>query len=208
MSEEKPTFKITDRRLFNNDGTPRDDAERPEPTAIETPAGAGEVIEASYMPYQSTLIETDITASEGAERPRPTASTRTSAQGSARASAATMEQEATPHPQSEIPGGAGDPTPFVNLVMFIAQPAAAALGMTEHPEMSAGDVDLPLAKHCIDLLAVLRQKTQGSLSAQEQQIMEGVVAELRMQYVSFAGVRPASAASPRGFTGGDITGGR
>lgn len=24
MSEEKPTFKITDRRLFNPDGTPRD----------------------------------------------------------------------------------------------------------------------------------------------------------------------------------------
>ena len=119
-----------------------------------------------------------------------------------------MEHEATPRTQGEKPGETGDPTPFVNLVMFIAQPAAAALGMTEHPEMSAGDVDLPLAKHCIDLLAVLRQKTQGGLSAQEQQILEGVIAELRMQYVSFTGTRPASAASPRGFTGGDITGGR
>ena len=178
MSEEKPTFKITDRRLFNQDGSPRDDVERQEPAAIETPTIAG----------------------TGA----PTAAGPTKASSSASARAA----EATPRAQGEKPGETGDPTPFVNLVMFIAQPAAAALGMTEHPEMSAGDVDLPLAKHCIDLLAVLRQKTQGGLSAQEQQILEGVIAELRMQYVSFAGARPASAASSRGFTGGDITGGR
>ena len=208
MSEEKPNFKVTDRRLFNYDGTPREDAERPEPAAIETPASADEVVEASYTPYQSTLLNTDTNASEVAGASGPSASTKASREGSARRSASTPEQEATPRTQGEMPGGAGDPTPFVNLVMFIAQPAAAALGMTEHPEMSAGDVDLPLAKHCIDLLGVLRQKTQGSLSAQEQQILEGVIAELRMQYVSFAGARPASAASPGGFTGGDITGGR
>ncbi|PYS93011.1 MAG: DUF1844 domain-containing protein [Acidobacteria bacterium] len=90
--------------------------------------------------------------------------------------------------------------------MFIASPAAAALGMTEHPGLPAGEVDLPLAKHCIDLLATIEQKTRGNLSAQEQQIIEGLLAELRMQYVSLVGTRPQT--RPRGFTGGDITGGR
>ena len=57
-----------------------------------------------------------------------------------------------------------------------------------------------------DLLATVEQKTRDNLSAQEQQILEGLLAELRMQYVSLAGTRPAQ--KPRGFTGGDITGGR
>lgn len=190
MSEEKPTFKITDRRLFNNDGSPREDSERQEPSTTATP----------------------ILTSETAGAPASAKSTQASSPASARASAQSTEpstdSEATPRTPGENTAEMGDPNPFVNLVMFIAQPAAAALGMTEHPGMNAGDVDLPLGKHCIDLLAVLRQKTQGSLSAQEQQILEGVIAELRMQYVSFAGARPASAASPSGFSGSDITGGR
>ncbi len=90
--------------------------------------------------------------------------------------------------------------------MFIASPAAAALGMSEHPGLAPGEVDLPLAKHCIDLLAIVQQKTRGNLTAQEQQILEGLLAELRMQYVSLTHTRPAT--RPRGFTGSDITGGR
>ncbi|MBA3711026.1 MAG: DUF1844 domain-containing protein [Pyrinomonadaceae bacterium] len=101
---------------------------------------------------------------------------------------------------------AGDEA-FVNLVMFIASPAAAALGLTEHPGMAGHGIDLPLAKHCIDLLGTLRDKTRGNLSAQEGQLLEGLLAELRMQYVSLTSAH-TSPAGPRGFTGGDITGGR
>jgi hypothetical protein len=82
------------------------------------------------------------------------------------------------------------------------------MGMTEHPGLAPGELDLPLAKHCIDLLGTIQQKTRGNLGAQEAQILEGLLAELRMQYISLTSApRPASA-MPRGFTGGDITGGR
>jgi hypothetical protein len=91
--------------------------------------------------------------------------------------------------------------------MFIASPAAAAMGMTEHPSMPPGELDLPLARHCIELLATVRDKTRGNLGAQEGQILESLLAELRMQYVSLTSAR-APKAPPRGFTGGDITGGR
>jgi hypothetical protein len=104
-------------------------------------------------------------------------------------------------------GAEADPTPFANLVMFIASPAAAAMGMTEHPGLQPGELDLPLARHCIDLLATVREKSRGNLGAQEQQILESLLAELQMQYVSLTGAR-RPAAPPRGFTGGDITGGR
>jgi hypothetical protein len=91
--------------------------------------------------------------------------------------------------------------------MFIASPAAAAMGMTEHPGLAPGELDLPLAKHCIDLLGTIQQKTRGNLGTQEGQILEGLLAELRMQYISLTSTqRPP--APPRGFTGSDITGGR
>ena len=184
MSEEKPTFKVTDRRLFNADGTPRDIVREEEPPPVEQPI---------TQPDASRVA----TAGTGAQRE--------SAPPAGVAGAEQRTQTESARAADTAPLG-GDPTPFANLVMFIASPAAAALGMTEHPGLPAGEVDLPLAKHCIDLLATVEQKTRGNLSAQEQQILESLLAELRMQYVSLAGTRPAQ--KPRGFTGGDITGGR
>ena len=177
MSEEKPTFKVTDRRLFNADGTPRQIERVEEAPPVEQPAPTP---------------------------PEPAAVTTQADAGEAAAGARAAEEASAPARAPEPAGG--DPTAFANLVMFIASPAAAALGMTEHPGLAAGEVDLPLAKHCIDLLATVQQKTQGNLSAQEQQIIEGLMAELRMQYVSLANAR--SPIKPRGFTGNDITGGR
>lgn len=182
MSEEKPTFKVTDRRLFNPDGTPRDIAQEAEQVAPQ-----------SAVP--SADANNTVQPSVGAPPPRTTAQSAPPEQ----------HEPVAPAPESSAPLG-GDPTPFANLVMFIASPAAAALGMTEHPGLPAGEIDLPLAKHCIDLLATVQQKTHGNLSAQEGQIIEGLLAELRMQYVSLAGQR--TQAPPRGFSGGDITGGR
>ena len=81
--------------------------------------------------------------------------------------------------------------------------------MTEHPGLAPGELDLPLAKHCIDLLGTIQQKTRSNLSVQEGQILDGLLAELRMQYISLTSTqRPPATAPPRGFTGSDITGGR
>jgi hypothetical protein len=185
MSEEKPHFKVSDRRLFNPDGTPRDIERHEEATA--TPAPVAE-------PVAPTTNTTTATAATAPREQSPPA----------------VQQESEPRPASSQARGAldetGDPTPFANVVMFIASPAAAAMGMTEHPGIAPGEFDLPLAKHCIDLLSTVQQKTRGNLGQQEQQILEGLLAELRMQYVSLTSTRPA--APPRGFTGSDITGGR
>ena len=51
---------------------------------------------------------------------------------------------------------------------------------------------------------MLEQKTRGNLDAQEAQMLEGLLADLRMQYVSFSD----SAASPSKFSASDITGGK
>jgi hypothetical protein len=177
MSEEKPNFKVTDRRLFNPDGTPREGIEREEPEdSANESAGAQEA------------------SARAAPTPRATPTPP----------AGDEESRGERHEESQT-GAEVDPTPFANLVMFIASPAAASMGMTDQTGMAAGEIDLPFAKECIDALATLRERTHGNLSPQEQQIIEGVLAELRMQYVSLT-----STQSPpkRGFTGSDITGGR
>jgi hypothetical protein len=99
-----------------------------------------------------------------------------------------------------------DPASFINFLMSIASNAAAALGMMEHPVTGERRVDPELAKHWIDVLGMLQQKTRGNLDPQEQQIFDGLLADLRMQYVSLSGMRQPK--GPRGFTGSDITGGR
>jgi len=194
MNEEKPTFKVTDRRLFNPDGTPRD-IER-EAEATSAPAAASPA-----SPETQTTAATTTGAVSSAREATP--------ESTAPAQAAS---EPSPIVSSQTSGAAqeaaGDPTAFANLVMFIASPAAAAMGMTEHPGLAPGELDLPLAKHCIDLLATIQQKTRGNLGQQEQQILEGLLAELRMQFVSLTSTRPATTTPPRGFTGSDITGGR
>ncbi|MDT7603062.1 MAG: hypothetical protein QOF61_1059 [Acidobacteriota bacterium] len=190
MSEEKPIFKVTDRRLFNPDGTPRDIEREEAADATATP-----VERAPTSP--AAEAQTPTPTAESSPQQRPTTSAGADATDAARS-------------QRDDAGQAGaevDPTPFANLVMFIASPAAAAMGMTEHPGMPPGEVDLPLARHCIDLLATIREKTRGNLGAQEEQILESILAELRMQYVSLTSARTPPAPA-RGFTGGDITGGR
>ena len=56
----------------------------------------------------------------------------------------------------------------------------------EHPVTHQREVDLELGKHWIDVLGMLQQKTQGNLSTQEAKILEGFLADLRMQFVSLA----------------------
>jgi hypothetical protein len=42
---------------------------------------------------------------------------------------------------------------------------------------------LPLAKHSIDTLGMLREKTKGNLSREEEKFLESILTELRLRYV-------------------------
>ena len=47
-------------------------------------------------------------------------------------------------------------------------------------------LDLPQAKHTIDILMMLRQKTQGNLTAEESQLLDEVMPQLHMAYVQIS----------------------
>jgi hypothetical protein len=180
MSEEQTNFKVTDRRLFNADGTPREvpEAERAEeqPSAAKSPGSV-----------------------EIGSTPESTAATGASTAG------AKAPPGAETNEQADLPG-VDDPTSFANFLMSIASNAASSLGLMEHPITGKRAIDLELGKHWIDVLGMLQQKTRGNLSQQEQQILEGLLADLRMQYVSLANSTTPKASGT--YTGRDITGGR
>ena len=172
MQDEQPTFKVTDRRLFNADGTPRDlPPEEKSESQVTTPASSPEPPKAAPLPEEET---------------------------------AEIAPESSELDEDEELEGAHDPTSFVNFLMSIASNAASALGMMEHPVTHQRDVDLELGKHWIDVIGMLQKKTQGNLSKQEQQLIEGLLSDLRMQYVSLAN----AAQKPQTFSGKDITGGK
>ncbi|PIU01090.1 MAG: DUF1844 domain-containing protein [Bdellovibrionales bacterium CG10_big_fil_rev_8_21_14_0_10_45_34] len=70
------------------------------------------------------------------------------------------------------------------LALSIASSAAMALGMSPHPESGKTRVDLSMARFNIDLLVVLKDKTVGNLSADEQELLTRLVSDLQVHYVS------------------------
>lgn len=181
MDEDQPTFKVTDRRLFNSDGSPRDlpPEEKPEPKAVPAPEPA-----AAAAAAEPAVAET-AAATDAETFPEP-------------------EQEPEEEFSAEDLADARDPASFMSFVMSIASNAASALGMMEHPVTHQREVDVDLGKHWIDVLGMLEKKTANNLTPQEKRMIEGLLADLRMQYVSLVN----SPQQARKFTGSDITGGR
>jgi len=191
MNEEQTSYKVTDRRLFNPDGTPRDvpENERPEPTPVKPEATSAT---ASALPESPAADAgaAKVGVAEVAQAP-----------GSAESAPASAESEAEGE-AADLPD-ADDPASFASFLMSIASNAAASLGMMEHPVTRKREVDLELGKHWIDVLGMLEKKTRGNLVPQEQQILEGLLADLRMQFVSLSNATPKA----RSFSSQDITGG-
>jgi hypothetical protein len=51
------------------------------------------------------------------------------------------------------------------------------------PVTKKGDRNLPAAKQTIDILSILKAKTEGNLDEDEKQLLEKLLFELRMRYV-------------------------
>lgn len=69
------------------------------------------------------------------------------------------------------------------LVTTLATQATLAMGQMPAPDGQQPAVDLAVAKHFIDTLDVLEEKTKGNLTAQESGMLSGILHQLRMLYV-------------------------
>ncbi|MFL6374190.1 MAG: DUF1844 domain-containing protein [Pyrinomonadaceae bacterium] len=93
-----------------------------------------------------------------------------------------LEEDFDELDDTDIPG-ARDPASFVNFLSTLATNAAAALGAVPHPATGKRTLDLESGKYWLDILAMLREKTKGNLHPKEQQLVDGLLGDLRMQYV-------------------------
>ena len=73
---------------------------------------------------------------------------------------------------------------FIGFVISLAHTAAVNFGDVPEPgEQTPAPANLPAAQQMIDILALLEQKTRGNLTAEERQVLEQVLYELRLRYV-------------------------
>ena len=73
---------------------------------------------------------------------------------------------------------------FVGFVLSLAHTAAVHFGDVPDPVTGRpATANLAAAQQIIDILALLEQKTRGNLTAEERQLLEQIVYELRMRYV-------------------------
>jgi hypothetical protein len=189
MNEEQPTLKVVDRRPFNPDGTPRELSPEEKEASERAAADFSKSSAAESAPPRPAPDQPSAPEAKGQRADEPAATARST------------RPETEPAHTGRDP--LDDPASFLSLIMSLASNAAASLGMMPHPVTGETGVDLKTAKHWIDVLGMLDQKTRGNLDPQEAQVIESLLADLRMQYVSFTSSPP-----PTKFSASDITGGK
>ena len=75
---------------------------------------------------------------------------------------------------------------FLQFISGIAVQTLVHLGKMSNPLTKQSGVDLPNARYSIDILAVLRDKTKGNLTPQEDEYIQNVLRDLRLEYVAVA----------------------
>jgi len=94
-----------------------------------------------------------------------------------------MSDEVTQDQTAEQPRIPLPPASFAFLVLSLRAQAEMQLGLMHFGEEEKPEPDLMLARHTIDLMAILMEKTKGNLALEEQRMLENSVTELRFRFV-------------------------
>ena len=156
---DAPEIKVKDRRRFSADG---------------------ELLE--------TAADTGNKASEAASSDADAAPDAAAAEAGAEAAAEKTQQAPQAEPAAPDAGKAPPlpPASFDMLVLSLAMQAQMELGGGGMGQEGQAP-NLEIARHTIDLLAMLREKTKGNLSMEENRMLENTLTELRFRYVQVVG---------------------
>lgn len=72
---------------------------------------------------------------------------------------------------------------FSSFVLSLYSSGLVQLGKVEDPSSGKKAVNLELAHHSIDMIAMLLEKTKGNLTNDEDNLLKALLSELRMAYV-------------------------
>ena len=111
------------------------------------------------------------------------------------------ESAASTGKSAPAPDDLGDmPMPPASLELLLttlATEALVALGQVPHPATGQAQFHPQQAQYLIDTIDVLKQKTKGNLTPDEQQMFDGLLHQLRMVFIEIGGV-PQSATNLSG----------
>lgn len=165
MPNEKPMpkeLKVTDKRIFTPEGDIREEFQneiRPtEPSAMQS--GDARPAQPSEPPRPAAAAETPKPA-QGPEPPKPREERRRS-----------LADKAT------SPG-----TPFANFIQSLVAQAYMFLGMLRDPRQPQPIFDAEAAHETIDILSLLKEKTSGNLTPEEEDFFEAHLGDLKLAYV-------------------------
>lgn len=87
------------------------------------------------------------------------------------------------HEQAPLPGAEAERS-LVGLFMMLASSAVIALGDAPDPVTGQHHHDPAHAADAIELLILLREKTEGNRSAEESQVLDDLLYDLQLRYVN------------------------
>ncbi len=76
---------------------------------------------------------------------------------------------------------------FTHFILSLSSSALIQLGEIQDPFTKKSAKNLPLAKQTIDLIGMLKEKTKGNLTPEEEKVIDYILYDLRMRYVKAAG---------------------
>ena len=85
----------------------------------------------------------------------------------------------------EAPTGAKGPfkIDFSSFILSLYSSGLVQLGKVEDPTTGKKNVNLDLAKHTIEMIAMLEEKTKGNLTEEENNLLSALLSEIRLAYV-------------------------
>ena len=78
---------------------------------------------------------------------------------------------------------AGKGIDFTTVLLGFASSALIHMGVQPHPESGSLARDAALAREVLDLLALLREKTRGNLTPEEERFFDSLLTDLRLKFV-------------------------
>ncbi|HUL30321.1 MAG TPA: DUF1844 domain-containing protein [Thermodesulfobacteriota bacterium] len=100
------------------------------------------------------------------------------------------EEEKPERPPKQDTSAQQAPLPeidFTHFILSLSTSALIQLGEVQDPMTQSSDKNLPVAKQTIDLISMLKDKTKGNLSPEEEKVVEYILYDLRIRYVKAAG---------------------
>ena len=209
--EKKSDFVVTDRRLFSTDGELRQDVVEDEARRAERereksdPAARKRRTRGTEQACALSFDPDDRPAAEGLEPEAPSAADQRASAEAYKESTRQIDDQINKEmrKQGQAHRATDFEMTFEKFVASIYMSALMQLGLAAPPGEKPV-VDLIGARQTIDTLAILQEKTNGNLTAAEENMLQNCLYEVRMAYLEVTNLitRP-----PQGGPGADIKAG-